>query len=117
MDTLLSGAQFEEREILSFSARTGAGLPELEACIKSLMFRDKVSFNDDIYITNARQKQALADAAESLRQLEQSIEEGVPEDLYSIDLYNAYESLGKIVGETVEDDIIDKIFRDFCMGK
>lgn len=41
----------------------------------------------------------------------------MPEDLYTIDLVNAYEALGSIIGETIEDDLADKIFKDFCMGK
>lgn len=107
----------ENKKILTFSATTGQGLKELEEYLNELFIRDKISYNDDIYITNHRQKQALTDTAESLRQLREGIEAGVPEDLYSIDLYNAYESLGKIIGETVEEDIINKIFKDFCMGK
>ena len=64
-----------------------------------------------------RQKQALLETMESINQLSQSIDDGMPEDFYSIDLTNAYEALGKIIGETIEDDIVDKIFKDFCMGK
>ena len=106
-----------DRKVFLFSAATGEGLKELEAYLKELFLFDKVSCQDEIYITNIRQKQALYEAAESLTKLRETIEAGMPEDLYSIDLYNAYEALGKIIGETVEDDIIDKIFREFCMGK
>ena len=49
--------------------------------------------------------------------MKQSIEEGMPEDFYSIDLMNAYEKLGLIVGESVEDDLVNEIFSKFCMGK
>lgn len=108
---------YENKKVLTFSAATGQGLKELEKYLTKLFIQDKISYNEDIYITNARQQQALVDTAESLNQLREGIESGVPEDLYSIDLYNAYESLGKIIGETVEDDIVDKIFKDFCMGK
>lgn len=108
---------YNNKRILSFSASTGQGLEELEEYLNELFLHNKISYNDEIYITNIRQKQALLDTEESLKQLYQSIESGMPEDLYSIDLYNAYEALGKIIGETVEDDIIDKIFKDFCMGK
>lgn len=116
-DKFLSDENLQERKIIFFSAKTGEGLPELEEYLESLLIQEKISYNDELYITNARQKQALVDTAESLKQLAQSIEAGMPEDLYSIDLYNAYEALGKIVGETVEDDIVDKIFKEFCMGK
>ena len=107
----------EKKKILPFSAKTGEGLNELEEYLNQLFKMDSVSYNDEIYITNMRQKQAFIDTLESLTNLMQCIEDGMPEDLYSIDLQNAYESLGKIIGETVEDDIADKIFKDFCMGK
>ncbi len=106
-----------DKKCISFSASTGSGLEELEEYLKELFIQDKIVYNDEIYITNLRQKQALADTAESLKRVKESIEMGMPEDLYSIDLTNAYESLGKIIGETVEDDIVNKIFKDFCMGK
>ena len=107
----------ENKMILPFSAKTGEGLKELEQYLNELFIQDNISYNDEIYITNARQKQALTDALESIKNVLQCIEDGMPEDLYSIDLLNAYESLGKIIGETIEDDIADKIFKDFCMGK
>ena len=68
-------------------------------------------------VTNLRHKEALQDALNSLQLVEQSIEDGMPEDFYSIDLMGAYEELGKIIGEAVEDDLVDEIFSKFCMGK
>ena len=73
--------------------------------------------NDEIYISSMRQKESLIDSVESLKQVKEGIEMGMSEDFLTIDLVNAYESLGKIIGETIEDDIIDTIFREFCMGK
>ena len=73
--------------------------------------------NDEVYITNARHKSSLLYARNSLGLVKQSIEEGMPEDFYSIDLMNAYEELGKIIGESVEDDLVNEIFSKFCMGK
>ena len=108
---------YENKKIISFSAVTREGLEELESYINELFIEEKIHYNDDIYITNARQKESLTDALESIGQLWNSIEMEMPEDLYSIDMMNAYESLGRIIGETVEDDIVDKIFKDFCMGK
>ena len=105
------------KKIFPFSAANGTGLEKLEQYLLEIFYQEKISYNDEIYITNMRQKQELVNTAESLNQLIGSIDGGMPEDLYSIDLYNAYEALGKIIGETVEDDIADKIFKDFCMGK
>ena len=85
--------------------------------IKEMFFHGEVSFNDEIYITNIRQKNSLQDALDSLNLVVQSIEDDMPEDFYSIDLMNAYESLGKMIGESVEDDLVNEIFSKFCMGK
>ena len=73
--------------------------------------------NDEIYITNARHKEALSKASESLRRVTEAIDLDMPEDLYTIDLMDAYKALGSIIGESVEDDIADRVFERFCMGK
>jgi tRNA modification GTPase len=70
-----------------------------------------------VYITNIRHKTAIASALESLRMVMTSIENGMPEDFFSIDLMAAYEALGTIIGESVEEDLVNTIFSDFCMGK
>ena len=73
--------------------------------------------NDEVYITNERHKAALFEAKKSLLLVRQSIEDEMPEDFYSVDLMNAYEVLGKIIGKAVEDDLVNEIFSKFCMGK
>lgn len=103
--------------ILSVSAKERTGIGELEAAIKEMFFSGEVAFNDEVYITNVRQKTALCEARDSLKLVLGSIESGLPEDFYSIDLMNAYEELGKIIGEAVEDDLVNEIFSKFCMGK
>ena len=64
-----------------------------------------------------RHKEALMDAYESMLQVKKSLENHMPEDFYSIDLMSSYASLGKIIGEEVEEDLINEIFSKFCMGK
>ena len=108
---------FAGRPVISFSAREGTGLSELTDEVSRLFFSGMVRFNDEIYITSARQKHALEKALESLGQVEASIENGMPEDFYSIDLMDAYEALGLITGETVSEDLALEIFDKFCMGK
>ncbi len=103
--------------LIPFSARTGTGLGKLKERIKEMFFVGRISFNDQIYITNARHKKLLDEARESIRLVKDSAENGVSEDLYSIDLMDSYEKLGLILGEEVEDDLVDEIFRSFCMGK
>lgn len=103
--------------ILPISAKDGKGTKELERAIQELFFHGELSFNNEIYITNVRQKSALQSALESLSMVKQSIEDGMPEDFYSIDLVGACEELGNITGESVGEDLVNEIFSKFCMGK
>lgn len=103
--------------IISISVKENAGMDLLEQKIKEMFYHGEITFNDEIYITNARQKSSLMDTAESLKKVLESIELGLPEDFYSIDLMSAYESLGNIIGESVGEDLINEIFGRFCMGK
>ena len=106
-----------DKRIISVSAKERTGMDELEAAIREMFFHGQVSFDDEIFITNVRHKAALQAALDSLRLVVQSIEDGMPEDFYSIDLMNAYGELGSIIGEAVEDDLVNEIFSKFCMGK
>lgn len=109
--------KYVDKRIIPISAKELTGISELEHAIKDMFFQGQVSFNDEIYITNIRQKTALQEALDSLLLVKQSIEDGMPEDFYSIDLMSAYESLGRMIGESVEDDLVEEIFSKFCMGK
>ena len=103
--------------VIPISAKEEKGITELEEQIKEVFFGGDLSFNDEVYITNARHKAALEEADKSLDLVRNSIEMGMPEDFFSIDLMNAYENLGKILGESVGEDLVNEIFSKFCMGK
>lgn len=105
------------KPILSISAKNNTGIHELETLIEEMFFSEKLSFNDEVYITNVRQKNALAEAQNSLKMVLQSIADGMPEDFFTIDMMNAYEALGTIIGESVGEDLVNEIFSKFCMGK
>ena len=109
--------KYIDKTILSISAKNNDGIKELEDVIKNMFFDGTVSFNDEVYITNVRHKTLLNDSLESLKLVVNSIHDDMPEDFYSIELMNAYESLGLIIGESVEDDLMTEIFSKFCMGK
>ncbi len=106
-----------DKPILSISAKNNTGIHELEKLIEEMFFSGKLSFNDEVYITNIRQKNALAEAESSLKMVLQSIDDGMPEDFFTIDMMNAYETLGTIIGESVGEDLVNEIFSKFCMGK
>lgn len=107
----------KEYPVIRISAKEHTGIDLLEQKIKEMFYHGEISFNDEIYITNARQKAALSEASESLKKVMESIEARMPEDFYSIDLMSAYEALGEITGEAVGEDLVNEIFGRFCMGK
>ncbi len=109
--------QVSGMEVVPISAKERTGIDRLESRIEGMFYHGELNFNDQVYITNARHKAALEETLSSLQMVMQSIEDGMPEDFYSIDLMNAYEQLGSIIGEAVEDDLVNEIFSKFCMGK
>lgn len=103
--------------IIKTSMRDKVGIELFLKTVKEMFFHGDITYNDEVYITNARHKEALQDAYDSLLQVHKSIEDRMPEDFYTIDLMSAYEKLGLIIGESVEDDLVNEIFGKFCMGK
>lgn len=103
--------------VITISAKEQSGIDELESTIVDMFLGGQITYNDEIMITKVRQKDALSQARESLVLVKEGIESCMPEDLLTIDLMNAYEELGKIIGEAVEDDLVNEIFNKFCMGK
>lgn len=114
---LESLSEYTEKEVISFSAKTGDGFLELENYVKKQFYLEQLSFNDEVYISNERQKQAVEESFVSLMNVKESMEMNLGEDFYTIDLMHAYERLGRIIGESVDDDLVDTIFKKFCMGK
>lgn len=106
-----------EAPVLWISAKEETGIKTLEDTIKELFFTGEINFNDEVYITNVRHKLALEEADKSLNLVENSIQMGMPEDFFTIDLMSAYESFGAIIGESVGEDLVNEIFSKFCTGK
>ena len=103
--------------VISISAKEETGIGELEKTIQNMFYEGELNFNDEVLITNVRHKTALVNALGSLKMVGQSIINGMPEDFLTIDLMDAYEQMGLIIGEAVEDDLINEIFSRFCTGK
>ncbi len=110
-------ADITDSKVISVSAKDNTGLDELSDAIVELFASGEIDYNDEVYVSGERNKEALEETLESLKLVKKSITEGLPEDFYTIDLMNAYEQLGKITGESVEDDLVNEIFSKFCMGK
>lgn len=105
------------RPVVSVSAKEETGMEELGKQIREMFFHGEISFNDEVYITNARHRKMLQEALECLENVSTSIKMEMPEDFYSIDLMGAYECLGKVLGQEVGEDLVNEIFSKFCTGK
>ena len=123
-DSLLSDSRREDhsagrpcRALVKTCARSGEGLDLLEKAVKDMFFQGDVASSGEVVITSMRHKEALLEACGSLGLVASAIEEGMPEDFFSIDLMGAYSCLGRITGEEVDDDLVEEIFSKFCMGK
>ena len=103
--------------VIETSITQNQGLEEFAETVKDLFYKKEIQFNDQVYITNIRQKSELLNAADSIRKAMDSIEAGMSEDFFTIDMMDAYTSLGSVIGEAIEDDLADEIFSKFCMGK
>ncbi len=115
INTDIIKSRFEN--MLLISAKKNEGIEELKTLIKDMFFEGSLLFNDEVTITNERHKEQFMLTLDSLKLVRKSVTDGVPEDFYSIDLLNAYDSLGYIIGESMDSDLIDEIFGKFCMGK
>lgn len=116
VDKLLISEKIDT-EIIEISALMGTGSEELAAAIRRMFFSGSINTNDQIYITNARHLSLLTETKNALSRVKDSIDAGMGEDFFTIDLMDAYTALGKILGKEVEDDLVNKIFSEFCMGK
>ena len=120
LESAITPQMMEKRtnhKVLLISAKEEQGIRELEEEIRSLFFQGELDFNDEVLITNVRHKTALQRAKVSLSMVMDSIQNGMPEDFYTIDLTDTYQALGTILGEEMGEDLINEIFGKFCMGK
>lgn len=120
LNTLTSKELLEGRTdsiIIPVSVKEEKGIDLLTDTIRKMFIKGNIEINDEVYITNIRQKTLISEAFDSLNLVKDSINNNMPEDFYSIDLMNAYEKLGQVIGEAIEDDLVNQIFSKFCMGK
>lgn len=106
-----------QKPSVCISAREETGIDEFAELLEEMFLDGKISFNDQVYLTNIRHRTAMENAKASFEKVLESISIGMPEDFFSIDLMDAYEVLGTILGESVGEDLVNEIFSKFCMGK
>ena len=110
-------ACYTGNRVITISAKDESGIDELKKYIIDEYSKGFIKYNDEIFISNARHKAALSSAIGSLLCVAKSITENMPEDFYSIDLCEAYDQLGQIIGASVDDDVVNEVFEKFCVGK
>lgn len=113
----ISNLDIEKENIIQISVLKNTGLENLIKRLKQLFFDGDISCNNEIMIGNVRHKNALNAAKESLEKAIQTIESDLPEDFISMDLQMCMAFLGEITGDTIDEEIIDRIFTKFCLGK
>lgn len=104
-------------EVIHTSIKNNEGIEDLENKIIEMFNDGYIEANNDNIITNIRHRDIINKAIKSLESSLHDMEAGVPIDCFEVDLRNAWEILGEITGETVDDDVLNKIFSDFCIGK
>ena len=113
----LSSRISSDTKIIKTSTKENTGFDEFSKAVENLFFQGKIGNDQEVMITNMRHKQALSESLLSLQEVKNSLINQMPEDFYSIDLMNAYATLGRIIGEEIDDDLVTEIFSKFCMGK
>ena len=108
---------FGEKNIIRISAKNNFGIKDIEDKIKEMVFHGKASIKKNKMITNVRHKDLLLKAAGCIERALIALENGIPVDLLSVDVREAWGKLGQITGDYVEEDIIKEIFSKFCIGK
>ncbi|MBQ9266897.1 MAG: tRNA uridine-5-carboxymethylaminomethyl(34) synthesis GTPase MnmE [Clostridia bacterium] len=109
--------KIHDENVLEISAKTLAGIDELEQKIEEMFQIKEINVNDEIVVTNIRHKDLISKAKEQIKSVQNALKSGVPIDMISIELQNAVQFLGEITGETVSEDVITGIFKKFCLGK
>lgn len=107
----------KENNTIFASVKNKTGIEKLEEIIKEMFFNGDISITDDILLSSERNKISLENALAHLKNVIETIDLKMPEDFITMDLTESYRYLGEITGESLDEDIIDKIFSEFCLGK
>ncbi|MCR4589421.1 MAG: tRNA uridine-5-carboxymethylaminomethyl(34) synthesis GTPase MnmE [Lachnospiraceae bacterium] len=108
---------YSDLPCIDFSAREEKGLKELKALIEEMFLSGALAGDEEIFITSERQLGELKSALDSLKLVIRSIDDGMTEDFFTVDLMDSYSFLGNVTGEETDEDLFNKIFSEFCMGK
>ena len=106
-----------EENIIFISVKDDSGIDELVKRLKDMFFEGEININDEVLVGNVRHRNSLFNASEALKKAMETISLSMPEDFISMDLQEVNKYLGEITGDSVDEEIIDRIFSQFCLGK
>ncbi|MBM7580586.1 tRNA uridine-5-carboxymethylaminomethyl(34) synthesis GTPase MnmE [Jeotgalibacillus terrae] len=106
-----------DHKLVTTSLLKEQGVDELEEAIASLFFDGSVDLGDGTYVSNSRHIALLHQALQAIEEAIQGAEMGMPVDMVQIDLRRTWEILGEMIGDTVQESLIDQLFSQFCLGK
>ena len=109
--------QFPESRVVATSALYKRGLEELKSALVSVLIEHPPAQPPSVVVSNLRHKQALEKAAEFLTQVREGIEKQTPPEFISADMQSALQHLGEIIGQATTEELLDRIFSRFCIGK
>ena len=109
--------EITNKEIINMSIEKNIGIEELKKQIKQMFNLDKIENDDYIFLTNARSLAILRECKETIQNIYKSINDNIPTDMVEIDIKNIWNLLGEIIGETYQDELINQLFSQFCLGK
>ena len=108
---------FAGKVIITTSMTKGIGLDQLEDSIRKMFYEGDLNIDSDMVINNIRHKNQLEKASKNIESVLDDLAVQIPLDCLEVDLKNCWENLGEITGESIGEDILDRIFREFCIGK
>jgi len=108
---------FKEYNLIKVSIKTGSGIDKIEEELTGLFNKGKLRLNDEIILTNIRHKNMIDKCMESIDNAISAYESGMPLDMITIDIKDAAYYLGQITGESVNEQVLNEIFKRFCIGK
>jgi tRNA modification GTPase len=114
---ILRKEMFEDRKVIEISTKTLDGIDELENEIERLFNVSEIQVENEIIVTNVRHKNFIIEAKKGIENAVNSVKNGLPVDMLSIDLQDAIQNLGEIIGESISEEVVKGIFAKFCVGK
>ena len=117
LESKLDLTKLKNRNIIYINTLSNDGIESLKNEIKKLFNLEKLDTSDYNYITNVRQIAKIKECLVNIEDIEKGLQENTPLDMLEIDLKTIWDTLGSIIGESYDEELLDNLFSKFCVGK